>query len=147
MLYRDSSGVPGTKVAESNVVNITSGSVGRWVNFSAPSAALAPGSYWLVIHTGGTTGVARNAGDGSTVANWYANNDTFSDGASDPFGGGNAGTGTISRLRFLHTGDSSAVWEHDSRHRGVVRTQRGLQASFEIHAVRDGHARQLVRLP
>ena len=96
VLYRDASGTPGAKVADSNVVTINSGAAGAWVTFTAPQVALTAGSYWLVIHTGGTTGIARNMGDGTSTPNWYSNTDTFSDGASDPFGTGNVGTGTIS---------------------------------------------------
>jgi hypothetical protein len=44
-MYRDSSGVPGAKVAESKVVNISSGDPGCWVKFPAPTVALDPGSY------------------------------------------------------------------------------------------------------
>lgn len=97
VLYRDASGVPGAKVAESlNTITINSGTAGAWYTFTAPQTQLTPGSYWLVLHTGGTAGIARNMGDGSTAPNWYSNADTFSDGASDPFGTGSAGTGTIS---------------------------------------------------
>jgi hypothetical protein len=97
VLYRDANGTPGVKLAESNVVTINSGAAGAWVTFPATQATfVTAGSYWLVIHTGGTAGIARNMGDGTTDPNWYSNADTFSDGPSDPFGTGNAGTGTIS---------------------------------------------------
>ncbi len=55
---------------------------------------LTPGNYWVVIHTGDTTGVVRDYGDGA--ANWYSNADTYSDGASATFGAGNTGTVTLS---------------------------------------------------
>jgi len=55
---------------------------------------LEAGRYWVVFHTGQTSGVIRNFADGS--GNWYGNADTYSDGASAQFGPGNAGNGTIS---------------------------------------------------
>ena len=93
-LYRDSSGVPGAKVAETTAMAIASGTAAGWVTFAAPQTPLSAGTYWIVIHTGGTAGIVRNVGDGT--ANWYGNADTYSDGASDPFGTGSAGTGTLS---------------------------------------------------
>lgn len=94
-LYRDNAGLPGALVAQSSVVGIASGSAGRWVTFPATATALDPGSYWIVIHSGATSGVGRNFGDGP--ANWYTNDDTFSDGASNPFGTGwTGGSGTLS---------------------------------------------------
>ena len=74
---------------------LAGGSVGRWVTFTAPATPLDPGAYWIVIHTGPTGGVARNRGDG-TASNWYGNPDAFADGASNPFGAGTSGTGTLS---------------------------------------------------
>ncbi len=94
VLYKDSGGVPGAKVVQSDTVTIASGMVPQWVTFTAPETSLSAGTYWIVIHTGGTQGVARDYGDGSTT--WYANADTFSDGASDPFGSGSAGSTTLS---------------------------------------------------
>ncbi len=93
-LYQDSDGVPGAKVAESSTVAIPAGQPGGWVSFAAPATALAPGNYWLIIHSGGTAGIARDYGDGA--ADWYGNADPFSDGGSDPFGSGAAGTDTLS---------------------------------------------------
>jgi hypothetical protein len=93
-LYRDSGGVPGAKVAESSAVSINSGMSPRWVDFPASGARLDPGAYWIMILSGGTSSVARNYGDG--VNNWYGNTDAYSDGASNPFGAGATGTGTLS---------------------------------------------------
>lgn len=93
-LYQDDNGVPGAKVAESSIVSIAAGRAPGWVSFSTPNVSLAAGTYWIVIHSGATAGVARDYGDGAD--NWYGNSDTFSDGASDPFGTGSAGTGTLS---------------------------------------------------
>jgi hypothetical protein len=96
VLYRDNAGVPGSFVAQSNTVSIASGTVGRWVPFTAPAIPVDPGAYWIAIHTGATAGVARNRG-GGTPNNWYGNADTFSDGGSSPFGNpGSPGVGTLS---------------------------------------------------
>jgi hypothetical protein len=94
VLYRDSGGVPAARVAQSPVATIAAGMTGRWVNFTAPPTALDPGVYWIVIHTGGTGGVARNRGDGA--ANWYSNLDPFADGPTNPFGTGWTGAVTLS---------------------------------------------------
>lgn len=97
VLYRDSGGAPGAKLAESNARNFSSGMSAGWYSFSLTSAnqvLLTPGDYWIGLFTGGTTQVLRNFGDGA--ANWYGNADTYADGASNPFGTGNAGTVTLS---------------------------------------------------
>ena len=96
VLYRDSSGVPGAKVVDSNTVTISAGMPPQWITFSTPQVQLTPGTYWIVLHTGGTQGVARNYGDGTTSGNWYSNADVFADGASDPFGSGNVGSAVLS---------------------------------------------------
>jgi hypothetical protein len=60
---------------------------------------LTLGQYWIVIHTGGIEGIARNYG-GDGADNWFGgtnnNIDAFADGPSSPFGPGAAGTGTLS---------------------------------------------------
>jgi hypothetical protein len=93
VMYQDNSGVPGTKVVESNSTTIAAGMPAQWINLTTPETPVASGTYWIVIQTGDTQGVARDYGDGSTA--WYANADTFSDGASDPFGSGSTGTTTL----------------------------------------------------
>jgi Hypothetical glycosyl hydrolase family 15 len=93
-VYQDANGVPGAKVAESSTVAITAGQPAEWVNFATPGVSLTPGNYWMVIHSGGTAGIARDYGDGA--ADWYGNADPFSDGGSNPFGAGAVGTGTLS---------------------------------------------------
>jgi hypothetical protein len=58
---------------------------------------LDPGRYWVVMHTGifsGPPGVIRNYSDG-TPGNWYGNADAFFDGATEQFGPGTPGNGTI----------------------------------------------------
>jgi hypothetical protein len=93
-LYRDSSGVPGAKVVESSVISVASGQSPGWVTFATPPVSLTAGSYWIVIQSGDTGGIARDYGDGTS--DWFGNTDTFSDGASDPFGTGSTGTVTLS---------------------------------------------------
>jgi len=55
---------------------------------------LDAGKYWIVLKTYGLAGLARNFADGT--GNWYGNADSSRTAASDPFGPGNAGNGTIS---------------------------------------------------
>lgn len=93
-LYRDSGGVPGALVAQSNAMSVASGSGSRWLYFPAPAAAINPGVYWIMIHSGSSSSVARIKGDGA--ANWHGSGDTYSDGAANPAGPGSAGTMTLS---------------------------------------------------
>jgi hypothetical protein len=95
VLYRDSSGRPGTRVAQSNAVSIAANSSTRWVYFPSPAAQLDPGYYWIMIHSGSTSAVARIR---ATVdANVRSNTDAFSDGAANPSGAvGALGTTTLS---------------------------------------------------
>jgi Hypothetical glycosyl hydrolase family 15 len=94
VLYKDNNGVPGARVVQSDTVTIAAGMMPQWLHFTAPETAVSQGIYWIVIQTGGTQGVARDYGDGTGL--WYANADTFSDGASDPFGSGSTGTTILS---------------------------------------------------
>ena len=94
VLYKDNNGVPGAKVVQSDTVTIAAGMTAQWLHFTAPETSVTQGTYWIVIQTGPTQGVARDYGDGT--GSWYANMDTFSDGASDPFGSGSAGTTILS---------------------------------------------------
>jgi hypothetical protein len=105
-IYEDANGVPGAKVFSASGFNVSSGQPGLWrATFLNPNLAptLDAGKYWLVLHTGSQTGIARNFADGT--GNWYGNADTFTDGASDPFGAGNAGNGTISAFVAYRPGD------------------------------------------
>ena len=102
VLYRDNAGVPGAKVVESSQVNVAAGLTPRWVDFPAAARRLDPGTYWVALFTGQTAVVARNYG-GDPGNNWFGNNvDTYADGASDPFGTGALGAGTLS-LQVLYT--------------------------------------------
>lgn len=93
-LYRDSNGLPGTLVAQSNAMSMSAGSSPRWLYFPAGATALNPGTYWIMIHCGSTSAVTRIKGDGA--ANWHGNTDTYSDGAANPAGAGSLGTMTLS---------------------------------------------------
>lgn len=97
VIYEDANGVPGAKVYDGGGLNVSAGQPGLWrpIVFNPNTApTLDAGKYWIVLHTGTQAGIARNVGDGT--GNWFGNADSFTDGASDPFGAGNAGNGTIS---------------------------------------------------
>jgi hypothetical protein len=103
-LYRDSNGVPGTKLAESGqlmnaneLMRFDLSKRGTWITSRArrDRVVLDPGKYWLIVHTGTTGGVLRYFADG-IAGNWYGNADNFADGASATFGAGNTGNGTLS---------------------------------------------------
>jgi hypothetical protein len=94
-VYRDVNGVPGEKVTETEPdTTLDQGSGGFWHCVGADQVPLLPGAYWLVLHTG-ENAYGRYYADG-TSGNWYGNADSFADDASDPFGAGSAGDGTLS---------------------------------------------------
>ena len=96
-LYRDQNGVPGQLIVATTGQPLQPFSPPgpRWVCQSIYGKWLQEaGTYWLVIHTGELGGVVRYYYDGA--ANWYGNADEWDDGASDPFGAGGTGEGTIS---------------------------------------------------
>ena len=88
VIYSDSSGAPGTLVASSNTVTVSAGQAAGLVTLSLPSSvALATGSYWVGLHSGGTTAVARYAATSVTNALRYGTKvDAYADGASGSFG-------------------------------------------------------------
>lgn len=94
VLYKDANGVPGKKITESETITVTEITSPSWQCAWTDVAPVDVGNYWLVIHTGPQAGVIRDYADGT--GNWYGNADTFSDGASDPFGSGNVGDGSLS---------------------------------------------------
>jgi hypothetical protein len=93
-LYKDLNGVPARLVAQSQYGAISGGAPGRWYTLGVPDGIVTAGKYWLVLHTGGSDGLARYMADGT--GNWYGNADFFNDESSAPFGIGTPGNGTIS---------------------------------------------------
>jgi hypothetical protein len=100
-LYGDANGVPGPLIQASTPTTIAAGTKPGWRSFSFPIShiTLAPGRYWLMLHTGQNTGIVRYYADGT--GNWYGNNDLYSDGPSNPFGSGGTGDGRISAFVSL----------------------------------------------
>jgi len=125
ILYKDNGGVPGAKVVESDEVTIAAGMVPQWLHFTAPETAIAAGTYWIAIQTGATQGVARDYGDGTGT--WYANTDIFSDGASDPFGSGGAGTTILSVNAAFLPGSLEKFGRTDI----AASTSSGMSADFK----------------
>lgn len=93
-LYRDANGQPGTKAGQSLTRVITAGAAASWVCFQTPYLVLRSGNYWIMLQSGSTANVVRFYSDGA--ANWFGGADAFADGASDTFGPGGAGSGTLS---------------------------------------------------
>ncbi len=126
-LYADSSGKPGNKMFEANGALVQSGSAARWYCMAGPLGyplhPVPAGTYWIALHTGSPAGIARDFGDGP--ANYYANADTFSDGAAATFGTGNVGTVTMSVY---------AEYFPDSQVRNVGRTTVGPTPSSGMSA-------------
>ena len=91
LIYADSSGSPGALRATSGQVAVPHGQSARWVDFPiSPGVALPAGTYWVVLHGGPTGNSARRYGDAVTGAERY-NSDSFSNGATDPFGTASTG--------------------------------------------------------
>ena len=108
VVYRDDHGAPGAKVVESGEDSIGSGTAPGWACLRPTiEMPVSAGDYWLVIHTGrGVPAVGRYYYDGPT--GWYGGTDTFADGASNPFGSGGSGAGTISLYATYTTAYHSA---------------------------------------
>jgi hypothetical protein len=102
-LYRDANNVPDAKLYEAGTRPVSSPFPPLRFTDRAFLGNLDAGRYWFVIHTGVVSGSVRNFGDG-TAGNWYGNSDTFDDGASQPFGPGAAGNGTIAAFMSYRPG-------------------------------------------
>ena len=91
MIYRVSDGALMGTTAEQT---ISGASPSNWFRhpFATP-LALPAGDYWLMWHTGAYTGTATFnwIGDAAASGNFFANNDTYSDGPSDPIGANTTG--------------------------------------------------------
>jgi len=69
----------------------------------ADPVVLTAGRYWIVVDSGATAGVLRYYADGS--GNWYGNAETSAYEASNPFGPGSTGDGTISAFASYEPGN------------------------------------------
>jgi Cellulase (glycosyl hydrolase family 5) len=90
VVYADSSGLPGARLAVSNEVNIAKNQAAGWVDFPLPAAvSISAGPIWMgYIGSSPNIGIPKYNGTGVAVR---SNADTYSDGASDPFGTSTAG--------------------------------------------------------
>lgn len=93
-IYSDNGGRPGSLIVQSSEVSISAGTSARWITFPISQLKLWPGNYWIMLHSGSNSGLARVASSGN--ANWYGIGDTYSDGAANPAGSGSWGTSTLS---------------------------------------------------
>ena len=88
VVYTDAGGEPAALAASSAAVTIQAGKAPGWVDLTfATPFSLGPGNYWLGLHSGTDHAVARYAWGTRTNARRY-NIDTYTDGPSNPFGGG-----------------------------------------------------------
>ncbi len=88
VIYADRSGAPDTVVATSATVNVAAGqaSAQMTLKFGSPKH-LTSGTYWVGLHSGGTTAVARYAATTASGALRFNNAaDAFADGSASPFG-------------------------------------------------------------
>jgi hypothetical protein len=114
-------------VTESVEQTINAGQAPQWVTVHTPVVQLDPGSYWVAIHSGGTAGIIRDYG-GDGANNWYGNSDAYSDGASSSFGGGSAGSGTMS-VGFGYTPGVYEIRKHGRTTVGTIASS-GLTADY-----------------
>jgi hypothetical protein len=115
VLYRDTGSGPGEKIVETPTVEIFSGGSPFWYDASVPGVVVDPGSYWIAIQSDSNgAGVVRDYTLG-TAPNWLGNADTFADGASDSFGAGIVGTGTLEvRVQYWPTAGLSSFGRMDA---------------------------------
>jgi hypothetical protein len=86
VVYSDSNGAPGSLLGTSSAVTINHGAAFAWVPFTFSSpVTIAAGPVWVGYLAGTTTGITQFKYDTSAGAVKY-NADTYSDGASNPFG-------------------------------------------------------------
>jgi hypothetical protein len=86
VIYSDSGGSPQTLLGTSNAVTVTQNQAARWIDFTFPSpVSVSAGSLWIGFIANTTGGIARIAYTSSTGGLRF-NNDTYSDGAANPFG-------------------------------------------------------------
>ena len=91
VVYADAGGEPGRRIAVSNEVTISSGTVGKWFDFPLPSTfAVQAGTIWMGYITGATPGVILLRWSGLSN-NSRSNANSYAAGASDPFGAGTPG--------------------------------------------------------
>jgi hypothetical protein len=135
-IYRDANGLPDTRVYEGFTQYLRGTSrPGRYSErahqICPPCAVtLDPGRYWVVMHTGifsGPPGVIRNYNDG-TAGNWYGNADAYFDGATEQFGSGTPGNGTITA--YLSYRPASITSGRFGRTEPGTLPSRGLKANF-----------------
>jgi hypothetical protein len=96
VIYATSSGVPTTRLAVSNERVVSATDAMAWRDLALPATVrLSPGTYCLGVHSGTTEGVADYRWD-TVTGSWFKNADTYSDGATSPFGTAETGNQQIS---------------------------------------------------
>jgi hypothetical protein len=86
VLYRDAAGAPGELVTRTNELSVAARRPAGWATLTFPAPVrLTAGAYWVGLHSGGSTVVARYAG-GTVAGSLRFNADTYSDGSASPFG-------------------------------------------------------------
>jgi hypothetical protein len=86
VIYAGTSTGPTSRVATSSAATISAGRAAGWVALSfATPVRLGPGTYWIGLHTGGTTTVVRFAAEAVAGA-LRSNSDSYADGAASTFG-------------------------------------------------------------
>ena len=85
VIYQNGSTYPTARKGISTEVIITAGQAAGWVEFAfAPAVFLSAGDYWLNLHAGTTTNVARYYRDNAGGMLVSSVSDTYSDGPATP---------------------------------------------------------------
>jgi hypothetical protein len=89
LIYKNTSTGPGALVARTFQVTLSAGTPPGWVDLYFPyPPRLQAGGYWLTLHAGESENIVRYAFDVKSGGQRY-NDDLFSNGPLNPFGGSN----------------------------------------------------------
>jgi len=142
VVYADSGGLPGARLAVSNEVNIVKKQAGNWVDFPLPATvSISAGPVWMG-YIGSTPNIGIPKYDGTGVA-VRSNTDTYSDGASDPFGTSTAGVVATYSLYASGTTPPTTIYDAPVPHYGI---SPGFNAITRSSAMEDFEMDQIKRV-
>jgi subtilisin family serine protease len=109
VIYGDIGGAPGPLLSASNQLIFHSSDRSDWYDLPLPEpVSLQPGSYWIGLHAGSTSKVARIRWD-SVPGSRASNVRNFSSGPSDPFGAVSSIDDREMSLYALYTSQAASI--------------------------------------
>jgi subtilisin family serine protease len=109
VIYGDAGGAPGALLSASNQLVFHSSDSPGWYDLPLPEpVSLQPGSYWIGLHAGSTSKVARVRWD-SVPGSRVSNIRDFSSGPSDPFGAVSSIDDREMSLHALYTSQAASA--------------------------------------